>query len=565
MTEARLELHDLLVKKLIARYGQSDDNSHGALLHPVNNLIQAEVDLFMHNHSKVQAGDLSRLEGAVRSATKKAGGGARQDDQQQYTARTKSTPSLATPRSIGASTYGSAASSRAAGTMPTRRTSGNGIDKSRSRSRPRPSTAGSVASRSREQPRQQTPHQRGCGRQSPSSSNGKGKHAAAQTGDGGASVPKSIKNEWLILDTYQQLMADEKQAEEDRRAQAAIQRCKEDLDKQIQLNVDRSHEEKREAEARKLHQRKLLEQHEAHQKALKDLARKNLLEQKCARASQILENERRRERERQEKKLDEARLLAKCKHKLAEEKERQLQKRKQVAESLREMNRENIAKLAVRERQKIEDAEEDKRLMKEYQERLDRRDRRGGRGRKKGYSLFLAERTAAHNKRLERYEMIGNKWAESGAGKKQHDKDIAEERRVLAEAAIKEEADQDREIRDKKALRLNRLRCLEDNKRLMEENKARKEAEEILEVEYARQVRSEGEEHVARNLDRKKEILHEKKAYARKLKDQMRATRAALRTVQMTDTERQMNGDLLRRLQGNADLQEKIRYSKSYS
>lgn len=53
------------------------------------------------------------------------------------------------------------------------------------------------------------------------------------------------------------------------------------------------------------------------------------------------------------------------------------------------MNRENIAKLAVRERQKIEDAEEDKRLMKEYQERLDRRDRRGGRGRKKGYSLFL--------------------------------------------------------------------------------------------------------------------------------------------------------------------------------
>lgn len=57
-----------------------------------------------------------------------------------------------------------------------------------------------------------------------------------------------------------------------------------------------------------------------------------------------------------------------------------------------------------------------------------------------------AERTAAHKKRLERYETIGNQWAESGAGKLQHDKDIAEERRVLAEAAIKEKADQDREI-----------------------------------------------------------------------------------------------------------------------
>lgn len=56
----------------------------------------------------------------------------------------------------------------------------------------------------------------------------------------------------------------------------------------------------------------------------------------------------------------------------------QLQRRKQIAESLREMNRENVAKLAAREKQKLIDAEEDKRLMKEYQERLDRRERKRG-------------------------------------------------------------------------------------------------------------------------------------------------------------------------------------------
>lgn len=50
----------------------------------------------------------------------------------------------------------------------------------------------------------------------------------------------------------------------------------------------------------------------------------------------------------------------------------QLQKRREIAESLREMNRENIAKLAVREKQRLIDAEDDKRLMREYQERLDR-------------------------------------------------------------------------------------------------------------------------------------------------------------------------------------------------
>ncbi|CAN0161658.1 unnamed protein product, partial [Laminaria digitata] len=57
-----------------------------------------------------------------------------------------------------------------------------------------------------------------------------------------------------------------------------------------------------------------------------------------------------------------------------------------------------------------------------------------------------AERAAAHDRRMQRYEMIGKQWAQSGAGKKQHDIDVAEEKRMLAEAAIKEKADEDREI-----------------------------------------------------------------------------------------------------------------------
>ena len=47
-------------------------------------------------------------------------------------------------------------------------------------------------------------------------------------------------------------------------------------------------------------------------------------------------------------------------------------KRKEVAQSLRAMYRENIAKLAERERQKALEAEEDRRLMEEYRKKLDR-------------------------------------------------------------------------------------------------------------------------------------------------------------------------------------------------
>lgn len=56
-----------------------------------------------------------------------------------------------------------------------------------------------------------------------------------------------------------------------------------------------------------------------------------------------------------------------------------------------------------------------------------------------------AERAAAHLARMQRYEEIGTHWAETGAGKKQHEIEIAEERRILSEATIKEKADEDRE------------------------------------------------------------------------------------------------------------------------
>ncbi|CAM9688214.1 unnamed protein product, partial [Ectocarpus sp. 8 AP-2014] len=508
------------------------ETGEGIHSHPVNHLIQAEVDLFMHSHKKVKAGDLSRLERAVRAATKVIGA-RRQLHQQAHNSRTMATPRSATSTPRGGSTRRSTASSRGS---PRVATPGRFQTPRRSKSTPRPSTAGSVSSGSQQQ---------GWRRKVLSSRGGDSRDYRVDSHrEEIMGVPSNIRNEWLILETYQQILADEKQAEEDQRAQTALQRCKQGLDEQIQQKLARSEKEMREADARREQQRRALVEHQALQEELKESSRRKTLEEKCVRATQILGNERRRERERQNRKVEEARILEDCKRKLAEEKERQLQKRKHIAESLREMNRENVAKLAMREKQKIADAEEDKRLMKEYRERLDREQ---------------AERTAAHNKRLQRYEMIGNQWAESGAGKRQHDKDVAEERRILAEAAKKEKIDEDREIRDKEALRVDRLRCLEDNKRLMGDKAARKKAEEKLEAEYAQQFRIEGEMHVAKGLERKREMVREKKAYARMLEDQMRETRAALRTVQMTDTERKMNGELLRKLQGDRDLQERIR------
>ena len=174
----------------------------------------------MHNHGKVQAGDLSRLERAVRSATR--AGGVRHHRQQAQTSRSAATPRPATARSTGAYTHRSATSSRDGENLPTRRTTAAATARSNrgqgtARSGQRPSTAGSATSRSRHQQHDKQRQQQGVRRrlQSSRGSSGSGSHD-----DGRMFIPINIKNEWLILDTYQQILADEKQAEEDRQAQA---------------------------------------------------------------------------------------------------------------------------------------------------------------------------------------------------------------------------------------------------------------------------------------------------------------------------------------------------------
>lgn len=171
----------------------------------------------MHNHSKVQVGDLSELERTVRSAAKK-GGTRHHQHNQVHTARSTATSRSGTPRSTGASTYRSATGRALQGVehaQQQRRGNENGLETSRGRGRPRPSTAGSVTSLYRHKQQRHT-QQQPSGRRSLLSSRSSGSK------DDGSSigVPSNIKNEWLILETYQQLMADEKQAEEDRRAQS---------------------------------------------------------------------------------------------------------------------------------------------------------------------------------------------------------------------------------------------------------------------------------------------------------------------------------------------------------
>ena len=156
---------------------------------------------------------------------------------------------------------------------------------------------------------------------------------------------------------------------------------------------------------------------------------------------------------------------------------------------------------------------------------------------------------------------IGNSFETTGAGAVAKENERKEEARMLEDIRKKELADREREEAKQRKRKQDLLAAQGANKKLVD----RKEAQKEKEREEARQMREkflkESEE-----LEREKAALVEKrKADARKLKqgldDQMAVTRKGKsRTSQeaLTDIELKINGGIIKRIEQDPDLQEKI-------
>lgn len=88
------------------------------------------------------------------------------------------------------------------------------VNSARSR---RPRTTGGRISSSRRCEQRQEQEERGRQRGKTSSA---GSSSARRNGEDGVAIPINLRNEWLILETYNQLLREEKQEEEKRQAQA---------------------------------------------------------------------------------------------------------------------------------------------------------------------------------------------------------------------------------------------------------------------------------------------------------------------------------------------------------
>ncbi|CAM9375404.1 unnamed protein product [Chrysoparadoxa australica] len=167
-------------------------------------------------------------------------------------------------------------------------------------------------------------------------------------------------------------------------------------------------------------------------------------------------------------------------------------------------------------------------------------------------------RKANYAARKKRYEDIGTHWAEAGAGKKQREEELKLERKILREAAEKEAADQAREVRDKRNLLENRLKCQAFNKTLIEQKAMERKEEMDEDRRYAALGRQDGENYVAKEQERAEAMARQRKQYSKVLKKQIAEVEAREKNIEMTDLERRLNSLTLQKLHADKELLARI-------
>ena len=110
-------------------------------------------------------------------------------------------------------------------------------------------------------------------------------------------APASLKDDWLIMETYSQVQADRKENAEQQAIRQRAVDCKRALADQIRIKEERRKREKEQEERYAEQQRRMQKLHAAEQEKLKAVALKKVEEERVVRQFQIRDNQRRRDEE----------------------------------------------------------------------------------------------------------------------------------------------------------------------------------------------------------------------------------------------------------------------------
>eukprot|EP00814_Leptocylindrus_danicus_P001307 CAMPEP_0116025658 /NCGR_PEP_ID=MMETSP0321-20121206/13222_1 /TAXON_ID=163516 /ORGANISM="Leptocylindrus danicus var. danicus, Strain B650" /LENGTH=519 /DNA_ID=CAMNT_0003497979 /DNA_START=178 /DNA_END=1737 /DNA_ORIENTATION=+ len=240
-------------------------------------------------------------------------------------------------------------------------------------------------------------------------------------------------------------------------------------------------------------------------------------------------------------------MMEKIKIDLRKEENKKIEKREEERRSLAFAKKENMEREKLKQKQREEEAALDAKLMREYKAKLDREEEK---------------RIEQFNARLARYEAISLQREEAGFNKKEREKILKVERKILREALAKEKADAERERSDREMLIEKQRRINEDNQMMAKQKlsmeKRKKKAEEAYSVQFRKDIELILEEEREKQM-KKKEM---DKDHCEQLKEQIKmrekAKEECLDCPHMTDIEKSMNREIMRRIENDSIVQEKI-------
>jgi len=350
-------------------------------------------------------------------------------------------------------------------------------------------------------------------------------------------------NPWTVMDTLKAIEAEESL----KRDKVELHRSRVDmaktLDAQMSVFGERERKAKRENDDYLSQQQSMLNEWKREQKFADRIIHDKNLQMRKVRQAQIDEKQARKIAEKKKQREDDLKSIAICKRELLKEKEDIHKAKIQAFKSMEAIKLENLEREKLTEAQRLKDAEWEKQLAAEYIAKVDREQK---------------ARDDALVKRMERYEEIGQQWADAGAGKRQREAEIKLEQKILREAQAKENADLERERNDLEKLRLNKKMMMDTNKAMAEDKRRRDKAQKDKDDIYASRFRREGEAYGAEEEGRKFKDREKAKAHCELLRKQMEEQRMLQKRVDMSETEMSLNKDEMDKILFDVDIGEKL-------
>jgi len=346
-------------------------------------------------------------------------------------------------------------------------------------------------------------------------------------------VSGSLKNDWVIMDTFEAIENDNHKAWEKQKLHDIKMDVKRTLDIQMEERVQQKKAEKA-REDKFLHEQKsVMEQWNFECTLSGTMGHTKMLREKAIRNEQCRLNRLRKQKVIDAEKAAEREDVAVCQRELRRQEQEKIDKKNEQ----KSQNTENMAavmqQFGKRERVEKEEKEEDIRMMQLKMQMMDDEE---------------VARKAAFQARVGKYEKFSAKYQEAGAGAQIAAANLKIEKIILRDAAAKEAKDIKREVDDAMKVKTTAEFLQRENKKAenLKKEKDRKLAEEDFALSL--KVRMAGESYTAGAWERQKEERKAGANYARELMLQRMEVERRVTKVEMGDTERIMNRRLLDKL-----------------